>query len=131
MSIFAEVKLKWGEREYTIAPDDMLRCIAKVEDVITLAELHAFQQREALPYAKLAMAFAIMLQHAGAQVTEMDVYDAMFRNEPGTDRRELAMRAVRQLLVLMIPPEHLRKAPTEEEAAQVEGKSVAAAGAAA
>lgn len=117
MSIFSEVRLKWGDREYVIPAEDMMRCIAKVEDVITLAELYAFQQRETLPLAKLSLAYATMLQQAGAEnITADKVYTAMFSNAPGVDKRALAVRAVRQLLVLMIPPEHLNKPPAEAEA---------------
>lgn len=120
MSIFSEIKLKWGDKEYTIAPDNVMQCIAKVEDVVTLAELGRMAEKRTLPLAKLAAAFAVVLEHAGARVSAEDVYAGMFSGGDGMQIH--AQDAVTTLLVMMIPPDHLKK--TAEEAGK--GKEKAA-----
>lgn len=107
MHLFEEVKLTWGGKEYTIPPDGMLRCIAEIEDVMTLGELANAQGKGRLPLAKLSTAFAIALRHAGASVTNEEVYAGMFEGG-GVELRRRSMTAVFMLQAMMIPPESLR-----------------------
>lgn len=107
MAIFEDVRLSWKGREHRIAADRVLRVIAAVEDVITLGALHRAMTAGSLPLAKLATAYAIVLRHAGVDVTEEEVYAGMFS---AGDMKERAVGAVALLQTLMIPPESLRKA---------------------
>lgn len=128
-SAFEEVRIAWKGREYTIPPDQVMRCIAKVEDIVTLAELQQFSQRQTLPYGKMAMAYGVILRHAGARVSDAEIYNEMFK--VGEDARSVAVEAVQNLLLLMIPPEHIAKAQAAQAAAAAEaaegtgGKSAA------
>lgn len=115
--MFEPIEVKWGERSYKLQPDGILRAIADVEDVLTIGELYVYQaRRDTLPLAKLALAYATLLRHAGAQVTAEQVYAAMFS---GDDLQSRAISAIQTLQMLMIPPSALREraAPGKPEAA--------------
>lgn len=119
--IFEDVRLTWQGREYVVPANDVLRAIAKVEDVITLSELHRHAQNNTMPISKLAMAFGTVLRHAGARVGDDDVYAAMFE---GAKMQGRVVEAIRVLLHMMLPPAHLQKVPiTDEEAEAGLGKS--------
>lgn len=118
MSIFEQITVKWKEKVYHIPPDQVMQLIAKVENVVTLSELSACAQNKTLPLAKLSQAFGIVLRHAGASVSDEEVYGGMFE---GGDMAINAQAAVSAILVMMIPPEYIRR--TEERA---KGKELAA-----
>jgi hypothetical protein len=111
MGIFEPVTLKWAGRDYVIPPDRVLMAIAKIEDVITLSQLHNGLNAGAMPMAKLAIAFATALRHAGAPVSGDEVYNALFKSG---EMQQQTMRAIHALQMLMIPPEHLRQKLSEE-----------------
>lgn len=123
MAIFEPIVLAWNGRDYTIPPDQVMRAIAKVEDVFTMAQLNGHMQRADIPLAKLACAYAAVLRHAGARVTDEEVYDGMFSGG-ATALQTRALAAMSALLVMMIPPAHLRQ-KVEEKTAQ--GKAEAGA----
>lgn len=107
MPIFEEVRLSWKGKDYVIPANDVLRAIAKVEDVLTLGELGSARGDGRVPYAKLASAFGALLRHAGASVTDEEVYNDLFSGGP-KDLPRSALAAIVTLQTLMIPPEHLR-----------------------
>jgi hypothetical protein len=116
MSVFEEITLSWNGKNYVIPPDDVLRCIAKIESVCTLGELASHQLRGQLPLAKISMAFAVALRHAGAKVTDDEVYGALFQDS-GQEMQRMASQAIFTLQAMMIPPEHLRAPAGKAEAA--------------
>lgn len=117
MAFFEEVQLSWKGKSYAIAADNVLMAIAKIEDVLTLGELATCMANRRLPLAKLAAAFGILLRHAGAEVSNDEVYSGMFA-EAGRHLQQQAFAAALTLHKLMVPPEHLRAA---------EGKAAAGA----
>lgn len=122
MPIFEEVRLAWGGQDCVIPPDQLMTVIAKIEEVITMAELSRAVERNALPHAKLAIAFGRVLRHGGVRVTDEEVYNGMLA--PGQDQKMRAMSALNALLTLMLPPESVRAALAEAKPA---GKPPAAA----
>lgn len=102
--MFGDLKFEWEGQKYTVEPT--MELTAKVEDVIVLTELLSAMERNKPPFAKLAMAFGILLRAAGAKVADRDVYSAMFNSGEG-EAAQAATSAVNALLVLMMPPEHL------------------------
>lgn len=102
MSRFSPVTLVWDGVEYTIPADKMMRAIAIIEDHTTLSELQSGPKP-----TRIAGAFAAVLTFAGAKgVTDEDVYAALFRTgEAAAD----VVNAVTNLILMMIPPEHLTK----------------------
>lgn len=105
MAVFEEVTLSWEGRSYTIAPDRLMQAIARIEDTLTLAELHDYAQRGTAPLGKLAIAYAAALRHAGGQVTSDQVYAGMFRRgQDGVSVEQAALAAINGLLAMMLPP---------------------------
>lgn len=115
MNGFEEVRITWKDREYRIPPDQVMRCIAKIEDIITLTELQRYSEAKTIPFAKIALAFGAVLRHAGAQVNDFEVYRAMFSEALDAEDKPLdeggkylvAVEAVHKLMVLMLPPDYL------------------------
>jgi len=121
MAIFEEIRLSWNGREYKIPPDRVMQAIAKIEDHVTLVELHTYGLNGTAPLAKLSMAYAALLQHAGADVNADDVYASMFVSG---EMQKNMIDATQTMLMLMIPPQHLLKKGDESV-----GKSTATGGA--
>lgn len=105
MPIFEDVRLSWEGRDYVIPADQVLRVIARLEDVVTLGALHRFLASGVLPLAKIAAAYGIALRAAGAEVTDEHVYAGMFT---GRELQKRAAAALTALQTMMIPPEAIR-----------------------
>jgi len=116
---FAPVILSWNGREFTIAADRVLYCIAEVEAVLTLGDLANMQARGRLSLAKLAIAYGTALRYAGAVVKDEEVYSAMFK-DAGAELQRRAFGAIYTLQALMVPPEHLRAEPGKANGGAVE-----------
>ena len=106
---FEEVVLSWNGKEYRLPPDQVLPCIARIENVLTLGDLAQASLGKPM-LAKLSMAFGIALRMAGANVTDKEVWEGMFSRN-AKDIVERMQRSVFALQSLMIPPEHLRGEP--------------------
>jgi hypothetical protein len=110
MAIFEPFKLgTWKDREYVVPADDIMPCIRKVEAVVTLFGLARMRATGDLPAATLSEALAVAMRHAGAEVTDAELYNALFK---GADARTMVMRTwvtLHALERLMIPPEHLQE----------------------
>jgi hypothetical protein len=111
MAIFEEVRLAWSGTELVIPADRVLRAIAAVEDVLTLGELGRCMVAGTLPLARISMAYGALLRHAGAKVSDEEVYDGLFAK---SELQQQALKAVFVLQNLMIPPAHLRKPAAEK-----------------
>ncbi len=101
--IFEPVVLTWKGVDYEIAPDRVMMLIAKIEDILTLSEIFAYQGKGAAPMAKLSMAYGVALRYAGAKVRDDEVYKGMF-DECGSS----AGTAINALLSMMLPPAELQ-----------------------
>lgn len=108
--IFKPITMAWHGTEYTIPADEVLRCIAEVESVLTLGDIANMQARSRLALAKIAIAYGIALRFAGAQVSDEEVYAGMFK-DAGAELQRRALGAIFTLQALMVPPEHLRAEP--------------------
>lgn len=120
MSIFKPVTLQWKGNEYTVAADNVMMMIAKVEDILTLPELMNPKGR---PLAKIAMAYGEALRHAGAKVRDDEVYSAMFTHG---EQAHAASDAVNGLLMMMVPPSAISEqtpAKSEKKAKPSKGAS--------
>lgn len=108
MALFEPITLGWQGKEYTIAPDRILRLIAQVESELTYAELYQFSIRGGAPLAKLSMSFGLMLRYAGAKVTDEEIYNQLL-----TGGAEEILSITQSLLAMMTPPQHLVGKPEE------------------
>jgi hypothetical protein len=98
MGAFNDIELEWEGRKYTIRHDRVLKCLGQVEDIVTLAELQKFYQRETAPMAKIAMAYGAVLRYAGAKVSDEDVATGLT-----SENTEVILTAIMGLLTMMMP----------------------------
>lgn len=108
MSIFQDVTLSFANKEYKIEANSIMRCLAQIEDVISLAEL---TNKTHVPMVKLSMAYGIALRYAGATVSDEDIYANVF--EPGS--AHVVQEAVSGLLLMMIPPAKYQNSVTSTD----------------
>jgi len=108
MSVFKEIKIGFGGKEYTIPPDRVMGAIGRVEGVITMGEVAAMAQspKSDLKLSRLASAYGELLRYAGADVSDDQVYVGMF----GDGGAVAVTVALTELLALMMPPDALKKA---------------------
>ena len=99
MAVFQDVTLSWNDAEYVIPADNVMRLIVKIEDQVRLSDL---ADGKSPPIARIASAYAVALNHAGARVTADQVYASMFAD--GADVMAIMSNAVTTLLMLMTPP---------------------------
>lgn len=119
MSKFKPIEAEWKGSIKVIQPENILRLVAQVEDIITLTELSVAMNSTAngqpkIPMGKIALAYAILLRFAGFNVTDDEVYAEMFNQSSKTENKQLAMVDYISLLLLALtPPDRLQKALSE------------------
>lgn len=109
MSVFKDVTLFYKGDEFTVKSDEILRLIAKVEGEISIQEL---TRSEGPPLSKLALAYTVALQYAGAKANHDEVYHGLFSGESGSN----VSQALTGLLLMMLPPSTYQPAETAKEA---------------
>lgn len=110
MSLFNEIGLSWGGKEYVVPPEKVMGLIEVIEDSITLEELGG--SAGGLKRASIAKAYAQALRYAGCKdVTQQDVYSYLFNPKSAMSIQPI----VTSLLMMMIPPEHLQDATAQEK----------------
>ncbi len=122
MSGFDDVRLEWSGKEYIIRKDRVLGAIARIEDVVTMAELQRFWDRGTAPMAKIAMAYGAVLRYAGAKVTDDEVYVGMFGS--GGTPADSVVTSVTHLIEMMVPKSAREEVEKKKPSA---GKSMPAA----
>ena len=121
MSVFESVKISWGDSEYEIPADRVLGAIARIEQVVTLPEIHSMAQRGgAFQLTRISAAYASVLRYACtdpndpvSKITTEDVYAGMFVGAGGSTSQAVIMAAVTGLMSMMVPP-----SPTSAEVTQ-------------
>jgi hypothetical protein len=103
MSRFEDFVMEWKGREYRVPSRSLMGALARVEDHVTLVELQRYAARQTVPLAKVASAFASLLQYAGASVTAEDVYSGMFEDDDPNKNQEKVQLALMALMELMVP----------------------------
>lgn len=105
MAIFEDITLTFGGSDYTIPSTSVMRLIAKIEDVISLQELTSQPK-----LSKLAEAYTVALNQAGAKAKTEEVYASLF----GDGGMENIQNSITTLIQMMIPPANYQ--PDEEKA---------------
>lgn len=98
MGIFQDIILAWQGQEFTVKSNEVMKLIAKVEDVVSLGEL---TQASGPKLSRLSEAYAVALSHAGCPVSIEEVYASLF----GQGGRDVASKAVSGLVMMMLPPD--------------------------
>lgn len=104
--VFDDVKLIWDGTEFTIPSNQVMGAIARVEDILTLAELGKMLRSSAnIKVSKIATAYGALLRYASASVTDDEVYRGLFQvPEDGSESpQSITQAALLALLSLMIP----------------------------
>ncbi|MDW4550884.1 hypothetical protein R5H32_16095 [Defluviimonas sp. D31] len=127
MQGFEPVTLSWRGASYTVAAEDQLRLIAEIEDALAdrsgRPAVMALCARGGPSHSRLAAAYGAALRHAGATVTDAEIYlsivDDLGRAEAATAIK--VQNAILGLLAIMAPPIH-RRIMAAEEAEDPAGK---------
>jgi hypothetical protein len=120
MEIFNPIELSWGGKDYKVPANRVLEAVCVCEEEVTLHELAQYAQRETAPAGRLAKAYGAVLRYAGCQVTNDEVFSAMFR-QSSADRINLSIQT---LLMAMMPKDMLvEKASSRGNVSGVAGKS--------
>lgn len=109
MRAFKDVTLVWRNKSYVVPADQMMSLIRRIEDIVTYMDMVNHSRRGSVPQGKLASAYALALNFAGAKVTEDEVYCEMFPSNDGAiDFAASITSAITGLMQLMMPPEDSR-----------------------
>lgn len=95
MSVFKEITLGFKGEEFTVQPSKVMRLIAMVEDVISLQEL-----MNGPKLSKLAEAYTVALNYAGASAQTEEVYESLFGEGGANNVRS----SITSLITMMMPP---------------------------
>lgn len=127
MSIFENITLEWGGKQFVVPSNRVMGAIARVEEVVTLKELSEFAQAPGgAKFAKLAMAYGTLLRYAGAKIEDEEIYRGLFRRNDDQDVSSTLYASISGLLAMMVPPDVLTSGVSEEETPSG-GKSTPAA----
>jgi hypothetical protein len=106
MPIFEDIAVEYNGEKRTIQSNQVMRLIARVEDVISIKRLVKGIEDGDPPMGKVAIAYAMMLRYAGISVTDEEIYCELFGNSGAAS---MALDSAMGLLSLMVPPEKLVK----------------------
>ena len=97
--MFEPIEIKFKEQSLKVPANSVFGLIAAIEEHITIAELYSNPKNTAI-----ARAYASAVNYAGGQATTSEVYTMLFDNDGALNIRN----AIQSLILIMIPPEHLR-----------------------
>lgn len=110
MQGFEDVTLSWRGEDYIVPADQQLMLIAKIEDALAGESgeqaLSVLMRSQGPPHARMAMAFGAALRHAGANVSDNDVYLSMQSDlsKGKADRIAAIQMATVALISIVSPP---------------------------
>lgn len=110
MTGFHDLKLSWGDEEFTVPADRQMGLVMNIEDALTKGtnqQAITLLMSEGGPsYARLSAAFAAALRYAGADVSDDDVYLSIV-NDLAENKGAALIKvqgAVLALLSIIAPP---------------------------
>ena len=109
MKGFEEVKLGWKGEMFVVPADEQMMLIAKIEDALSGASgrqaLDVLMRKEGPPYSRLAAAYGAALRHAGANVSDQEVYLSIMNDicSGDADQAIAVQKAVIALLSIIAP----------------------------
>jgi hypothetical protein len=102
MSIFNPIKMAWHGKDITVPANQVLGAIAVVEEVIPMDQVAAIVfNRTRINVAKISQAYGALLRYAGQEVSDEDVFIAMFDS---SEKLEQAREAMKALALIVMPP---------------------------
>ena len=97
------IDIEWEGEHYTIPANKTFELGDRIEEVVTLTEISNMQNKPRL--RKLAMAYAELLNFAGARVTPQDIFSKMMDGIKGLDEEsttEILESAIGTLLEILM-----------------------------
>lgn len=110
MKGFEPVTLEWAGTKYTVPAEGQLMLIAKIEDALSGASgqpaIVTLTRSGGPSYSKLAQAFGAALRHAGADVSDDEVYLSIMEDfaAQNADVAVKVQAAILALLAIIAPP---------------------------
>jgi hypothetical protein len=109
-SAWDDIKFTWKDVEYVLPAEHIMKCIMKVEDVITFKELMECMSENKPKLSRIAGGYGVILRFCGCQVTDEEVYLGIFRDvDPDNPKPSVAVQAVALLLKMMLPPDSMQQ----------------------
>lgn len=95
------IELEWGGDVYVIPANEVFEVGAEVEEVVTLPDIANVGKK--LQFRKIAKCYGILLRHAGASVTDQQVFSHMMDQfKSGAEKKLAAMKAIEVLTEILM-----------------------------
>lgn len=110
MQGFEDVTLSWQGEDYTVPANNVLMLIMRIEDALSgnsgEQAINVLLRNGGPPHSRLSAAFGAALRHAGAQVSDAEIYLSIQRDmaSGGSAAMEVVTSSVIALLGIMSPP---------------------------
>lgn len=110
MQGFQDQTISWKGAEYTIKAQGIMPLVAEVEDILRgnsgKSAVHVLLGRDGPSISRLAMCYGAILRHAGAAVTDDEVYLSIQSDlaEGNPEYLENASRSAALILSIISPP---------------------------
>lgn len=106
MNGFEPVTLSWRGQEYTVPAEDQLMLIGKIEDALGGNAINALLSNGGPGYSRLARAYGSALRHAGASVSDNEVYMSIVQGIADQDMDAVTQvnTHIMNLLAIVAPP---------------------------
>lgn len=108
---FEDVTLTWRGETYTVPANRQMLLIARIEDALSgdtgQQALSVLFRKEGPPYTRLAGAYGAALRHAGAKVSDEDVYLSIMSDIASKSKQDVThiiQGAIIALLSIISPP---------------------------
>lgn len=104
---FQPVTLSWKGQDFTVPAENQLALISTIEDALGGGNaINALMQSGGPSYVRLSRAYGAALRHAGAAVTDEEIYLAIMAGLADQDVEVVAevQKHVLNLLAIVAPP---------------------------
>lgn len=121
MQGFEQVTLGWRGEEYTVQPERQLMLVAKIEDALSGSSgqqaVDVLLRSGGPSVSRLASAYGAALRHAGATVSDDEIYLSIMEDfaEQDADSAVKIQGAIFGLLAIVAPPIARKLAEPEPE----------------
>ena len=108
---FDDINITWGDKVHRLkarGPNGRMMAGAKIESVITLSELAAFQARGATPHVTICRAYGQLLRHVGATATDDEVLDWLGEAADGDEVGDRIRLMVETICTVLTPGKLLK-----------------------
>lgn len=103
--MWRDLQLEWEGKSYLLRADEFFTVACDVEEIVDFKKLSEMQ--ECPQFGKIAKCYGIMLRHAGADVSDRDIYRGIMSQiarseEEGSGKQLAALAAVSALMSVLL-----------------------------